>query len=107
MKEPVIGEVKLLSCSELENVPAGSPDGSTNEAVVALDDDTAQLLVPSMEPVNPLPLNTIPLPDTKREPVIIALPLNGNPGVAFTANDAVNALDADTAHDEVPKNDPL
>ena len=55
------------------------------------------------------PVIRSPLPDISNEPVITALPLNGNPTpeAAFKANDAVTALDADTAQDEVPKNDPL
>jgi hypothetical protein len=107
VNDPVMGAVRLLSCNELESVPAGSPDGRTNEAVIALDDDAAQLEVPSTEPVNPLPLNTIPLDDIKNEPVMTALPVNGNPGVAFNANDAVVAVEAETAQLLVPKNDPL
>jgi hypothetical protein len=76
------------------------------DADVANDDDIdtlllcAQLLVPNTDPVSPLPTNVIPLLDTNNEPVITALPLNGNPGVAFKANDAVTAFDA------VPKNEP-
>jgi hypothetical protein len=38
--------------------------------------------------------------------VITALPVNGNPGVAFNANDAVVALDEDTDQLDVPKNEP-
>jgi hypothetical protein len=46
------------------------------------------------------PVITMPLPDTNSDPVIIALPLNGNaapppPPDAFRANDAVVANDAD------------
>jgi hypothetical protein len=40
VNEPVIGAVKLLSCRELDTVPAGRPDGATKDA------DNAALLVP-------------------------------------------------------------
>ena len=118
VKEPVIGFVRLLNCSELDIVPAGSPVGSTYDAVIALDDvmerddDSAHDEVPRNEPVIPWvtfndPVMLTPLPDTKSEPVMTADPLNGNPGVAFSANEAVSTLDADTAQLEVPKNEPL
>jgi hypothetical protein len=99
----VIGAAKLFSCSELERVPAGSPDGSTYDAVVALDEETAQLDVPSTDPVNPLPLRYIPLLDMSSEPVIIALPLNGNPAPPPAFNAYEEVLD----HDAVPKKEPL
>lgn len=77
-------------------------DVIANDAVVARDEDSAQLAVPSNEPVTPLPLKYNPLEDINSEPVMTALPVNGNPGVAFIAYDAVVALDAVTAWDAVP-----
>ena len=98
VNDPVIGAVRLFSCNELEIVPTGNPDGSTNEAVVALDDDSAHDEVPSNDPVIPWvtlsdPVTMIPLPDTNNDPVITALPLNGNPApdAALSAYDAVSA----------------
>ena len=85
-KDPVMGLVKLLSCKELEIVPTGNPLGSTYEDVIALDADDAQLEVPNTEPVNPLPLKIIPLPLINNDPVMTALPLNGNPVLDGTFN---------------------
>jgi hypothetical protein len=64
--------------------------------VVALDEETDQLLVPNSEPVTPLPLKYNPLPLISNDPVITALPENGNPTPppAFIAYDAVVANDA-------------
>ena len=72
------------------------------DAVIAKLLVCAQLLVPSNEPVTPLPLKYKPLDDINNEPVITASPENGNPAPApaFNANEAV------FAHDDVPKNEP-
>lgn len=47
--------------------------------MVAIDAETATLLVPNSDPVIPLPSTRNPLPEICNEPVITALPLNGNP----------------------------
>jgi hypothetical protein len=78
--------VNALNCNELEIVPAGNPVGSTYDAVVAIDADTDQLEVPK----NPVlavtdpntfcePVMVKPLPVISNDPVITALPENGNP----------------------------
>lgn len=81
------------------------PTGA-KEAVVA--NEAVPDSEPDIDPVSPPPIKLIPLPEMSSDPVITALPENGNPAplAAFNANDAVNAWDADTAHDDVPKNDP-
>jgi hypothetical protein len=48
----------------------------------------------------------MPLPEINNDPVMTAFPVKGNPGVAFSANDAVTAFEADTAQLLVPKNEP-
>jgi hypothetical protein len=73
-------------------------DDMVNEAVVALDEDSAQLEVPSKEPVTPLPLKYSPLPLMTSEPVIIALPENGKP---------VPLVPPFNAYEAVPNNEPL
>ena len=52
------------------------------------------------EPLNEPDVLVI-LPVTPNEPVIWAEPVNGNPGVAFNANDAVCANEALVAKDEL------
>jgi hypothetical protein len=65
----------VLICSELDTVPLGSTVGANeeliaNEAVVARDDDTAQLLVPTRVPVNePLKLPVLICVDEDTNPV--------------------------------------
>lgn len=54
----------------------------------------------------------MPLEDTTNEPVMTALPLNGNPAPApaLIAYDEVSAYDAETVFDaqlDVPCNDPV
>lgn len=92
--DPVIGAVNEFNCNELLSVPAGSPDGRTYEEVIALDDVTAQLAVPTSAPRS----------DPVYDPVIGAVnelscsELDINVGLfttlAYSTNDAVSALDA-------------
>jgi hypothetical protein len=92
---------------ELLTTPDGNPVGNTYDAVIAIDADVAQLLVPINVPVNE-PLN---------DPVLIWIELDTNPVglfvivfqslLAFAAYDAVNASDADVAQLLVPNNEPV
>lgn len=88
--EPVNGAVNELNCVELLITPEGRPVGNTYDALVAHD------AVPNSDDVIP-PLTTrmvpdtlSPLPVTSNDPVMTALPENGNP----------------TPVDEIPENEP-
>lgn len=115
-----ITELDIVFC-ELNNAILWVVPGPTgaNEALVANDDviETEAVVAkeavpanePDMEPVSPAPIRVNPLPEISNDPVITALPLNGNPAVAppaFNAYDAVIAFDELTAQEEVPKNEP-
>lgn len=86
-------------------------DDDTNAGLFATlvystyDEVSAFEAVPvNRDAVIPFPIILIPLLDTVNEPVIIALPLNGNPAVldpAFNAYDAVVAIPVNE-----PENDP-
>lgn len=101
---PVLEIPTKLPLNEPEYIPSPvvePPDNtSTLSAVMECDDVIAQLDVPNNDPVIPLvtskePEIIPPLPDTNKEPVITALPLNGNPvPAAFSAYDAVVADEA-------------
>lgn len=100
----------VLICTELETTPDGSIVGAkdaevANDAVVAIDDDTAQLLVPTNTPVN----------DPVNEPVLICSEEETTPvGSMVGAYDAVVANDEEIAlvaqlpvPINIPVNDPL
>jgi hypothetical protein len=83
--------------------------GPTGENEADVANDAVPVNEPLIEPVSPAPTSVNPLLEISNDPVMTALPENGNPAVAppaFNAYDAVIALDALTAQEEVPKNEP-
>jgi hypothetical protein len=85
-------KLPVLICAELDTVPAGSPVGSTNDAVVAL------LAVPNNDPVMVL---AVILPVTTNDPVI-SNPLGKD---RYPVND--DAVSAVVATEAVPCNEPV
>lgn len=77
VNEPVNDPV--LICRDEDTVPAGSPVGRTYDAVIATDAVRAHDAVPNRDEVIPTPTTMRPLDEMRSEPVMTALPLNGNP----------------------------
>lgn len=82
------------SANDDDNAYEADTDVAVNDEDIAHED----------VPWNPTDEDTGP--STVNEPVIAALPVNGNPGVAFKANDAVTARDDESAYEDVPTNRP-
>jgi hypothetical protein len=80
-----------------------------NDAVVALEDDTAQLPVPNNEPV--IPLVTFNVPLTIDDPVTVSEPVTSNPVGKLMNPLKYDAVCADVAQlavpINVPENDPV